>query len=62
MTAMLRNSVFLVLVTNILSRIEGHYWPQQLITGMREHPEAQRLADDSKLMFPFEKQCHYFHL
>merc|ERR1712012_960456 len=46
MTAMLRNSVFLVLVTNILSRIEGHYWPQQLITRMREHPEAQRLADD----------------
>ena len=57
---MLRDSVFLVLVSNIL--IEGHYWPHQLITGMREHPEAQRLADDSKLMFPFEKQCHYFHL
>ena len=55
MTAMLRNSVFLVLVTNILSRIEGHYWPEQLISRMLEHPEAQRLADDSRLMFPFEK-------
>ena len=40
---MLRNSVFLVLVTNIL--IEGHYWPEQFISRMGEHP-----ADDSKLM------------
>ena len=45
---MLRNSVFLVLVTNIL--IEGHYWPEKFISGIGEHQEAKRLADDSKLM------------
>ena len=45
---MLRDSVFLVLVTNIL--IEGHDWPEQFKSGMGEHAEAKRLADDSKFM------------